>query len=669
MCRMCLVEVEGPRGATLQPACFVRGHRRHGGRHRHRQGQEGPGRGARVPPGQPPPRLPGVRQGRRVPAAGPDAGLRAGREPLRRGEAPLREAHRHLRPRAARPRALHPVRPLHPLRRRGGRRGADRLRRAAATRSRWPPSRPSRSPRTSAATRCRSARSARSPRRPTASPPAPGTSTRSSPPAPPARSGCRVAVQSSQNRLTRLLGIDSRPGEPRLAVRQGPLRLRGGQRRRGRRRPAAERAGRRGRRRGARHRLPGGQPRCEPGPVPRRGPRDGPLRARAPRRAAHPQGGRAGPGQLGRGPGRGGGRASRRPRTPAAPGAVALIGGARLTNEAAYAWAKLAKGVIGTDSVDAQLGDGLPAELVLGLPRATIDEACAAPVLVTLAGDLREELPVLFLRLREAVVGGTTALVELAPTPTALTPLAAVEPAHPPGRRAGCWPGRSRVTTAPATALGTHHEGAALAPGALDAARTRAGGAPRRRGRGRRGRPPVLRRGGRGGGRGAARRWPPRCPRRPSCPPCAGATCSAPSTWASRPGSCRAGSASTRAGPGSPPPGARCPRPPGCRRPRSSPPWRASVTAAPQVQALVLLGADPLSDFPDRALAEKALVGRALRGGGDGPPVRVGRRARRRRAARARWPTSGRARRPTSRAGSAASGPSSWRPASPGRTG
>ena len=91
----------------------------------------------------------------------------------------------------------------------------------------------------------------------------------------------------------------------------------------------------------------------------------------------------------------------------------ALIGGARLTNEGAYAWAKLAKGVVGTDSVDAQLGDGLPAELVLGLPRATIDEACQAPVLVTLAGDLREELPVLFLRLREAVVGGRPSLVEL----------------------------------------------------------------------------------------------------------------------------------------------------------------------------------------------------------------------------------------------------------------
>ena len=105
------------------------------------------------------------------------------------------------------------------------------------------------------------------------------------------------------------------------------------------------------------------------------------------------------------------------------PGTVAVIGGARLTNESAYTWAKLAKGVIGTDSVDAQLGDGLPAELVLGLPRATIDEACAAPILVTLTGDLHEELPVLFLRLREAV-GQNTSLIEVSPTSTPLTPLA-----------------------------------------------------------------------------------------------------------------------------------------------------------------------------------------------------------------------------------------------------
>src|SRR5204863_5137029 len=84
--------------------------------------------------------------------------------------------------------------------------------------------------------------------------------------------------------------------------------------------------------------------------------------------------------------------------------AVGVIGGARLPNEDAYAWAKLAKAVLGTDSVDAQLGDGLPAEVVLGLPRATIDEACTAPAVVLFGPDLKEELPVLYLRLRAAAL-------------------------------------------------------------------------------------------------------------------------------------------------------------------------------------------------------------------------------------------------------------------------
>ena len=48
--------------------------------------------------------------------------------------------------------------------------------------------------------------------------------------------------------------------------------------------------------------------------------------------------------------------------------AVGVLGGARLTNEGAYAWSKLAKGVLSTDSVDAQMGDGLPAEVAVGLP-------------------------------------------------------------------------------------------------------------------------------------------------------------------------------------------------------------------------------------------------------------------------------------------------------------
>ncbi|HEY1445469.1 MAG TPA: molybdopterin-dependent oxidoreductase, partial [Acidimicrobiales bacterium] len=150
--------------------------------------------------------------------------------------------------------------------------------------------------------------------------------------------------------------------------------------------------------------------------------------------------------------------------------AVGVIGGARLTNEAAYAWVKLAKGVIGTDSVDAQLGDGLPAELVLGLPRATIDQAATAPLLVTLCGDLREELPVLFLRLREAVIKHGTTLIEIGPTSTALSPLAAAVLAARPGDA----PLVAKALTgdpSAVTALGSHHQGAAVDASALDRAR------------------------------------------------------------------------------------------------------------------------------------------------------------------------------------------------------
>ena len=56
----------------------------------------------------------------------------------------------------------------------------------------------------------------------------------------------------------------------------------------------------------------------------------------------------------------------------AGPSSIAVLGGARGTNEDAYVWARLAKSVLGTDNVDAQLGDGLPADVVLGLPGATI---------------------------------------------------------------------------------------------------------------------------------------------------------------------------------------------------------------------------------------------------------------------------------------------------------
>jgi len=121
----------------------------------------------------------------------------------------------------------------------------------------------------------------------------------------------------------------------------------------------------------------------------------------------------------------------------AEPGRIGVIGGARLTNESAYAWAKLAKGVLGTDNVDAQLGDGLPAEVVLGLPRATIDQACAPGGTVLVLGpDLKEELPVLFLRLRHAVTRDGVKVVEVAPRRSSVSDLAAASLVCRPGAEA-----------------------------------------------------------------------------------------------------------------------------------------------------------------------------------------------------------------------------------------
>jgi NADH-quinone oxidoreductase subunit G len=78
----------------------------------------------------------------------------------------------------------------------------------------------------------------------------------------------------------------------------------------------------------------------------------------------------------------------------------------------------------------------LPAALVVGLPSATIDEACNAPVLITLAPDIKQELPVLFLRLREALVEGATKLIELTPASTSLTQFATASHLYRPGEAA-----------------------------------------------------------------------------------------------------------------------------------------------------------------------------------------------------------------------------------------
>ncbi len=204
-----------------------------------------------------------------------------------------------------------------------------------------------------------------------------------------------------------------------------------------------------------------------------------------------------------------------------------MVGGARLTNEGAYAWAKLAKGVLGTDSVDAQMGDGLPAEVVVGLPRATIDQAAGGRHGDPPSGDLREELPVLFLRLRSAVVDGGLSLVELSPRATSLTPYAGASLRYAPGEATAL--ARALVARPVPTP-------AAADPDALAEARRLAGA-------GRvvvvAGRPSLAEDGALVAEAVQVLAAP--CPRPASSPPCGGATSTVPSTWGWPPGCCPAG--------------------------------------------------------------------------------------------------------------------------------
>ncbi len=112
---------------------------------------------------------------------------------------------------------------------------------------------------------------------------------------------------------------------------------------------------------------------------------------------------------------------------------MGAIGGAALTNEGAFAWERFVRGVLASDSVDAQYDDGLDGALLQALPLATIDEAAQARVVVTLTGDLREELPVLFLRLRENFVKRHNSLIEFAFGASGLRSLAAVALPTRPG--------------------------------------------------------------------------------------------------------------------------------------------------------------------------------------------------------------------------------------------
>ena len=102
MCRMCLVEVDGPRGATLQPSCFIavaEGMVVDTTSEKVKKAQDGV---LEFLLANHPLDCPVCDKGGECPLQDQTLAYGPGREPLRRGEAPLREADRHFGSGAAR---------------------------------------------------------------------------------------------------------------------------------------------------------------------------------------------------------------------------------------------------------------------------------------------------------------------------------------------------------------------------------------------------------------------------------------------------------------------------------------------------------------------------------------------------------------------------------------
>jgi NADH-quinone oxidoreductase subunit G len=103
---------------------------------------------------------------------------------------------------------------------------------------------------------------------------------------------------------------------------------------------------------------------------------------------------------------------------------VGAIGGTHNTNEEAFVLGKFMRTVIGSAHVDAQLGDGLDPQFATAvIPRAKITDLDSAATILVWGPDLKESLPVLYLRVRKAVRNGAQ-LVVVNPVKTGLDSIA-----------------------------------------------------------------------------------------------------------------------------------------------------------------------------------------------------------------------------------------------------
>ncbi len=113
---------------------------------------------------------------------------------------------------------------------------------------------------------------------------------------------------------------------------------------------------------------------------------------------------------------------------------VAGLGGARSTNEEAFAFGKFLRTVVVTPHLDAQLGDGLSGPFLSSLvPRARVPDLEDASTILLWAGDLKEELPVLYLRVRRAAAELGASLIVVHPRRTGLDDVASHVIRYRPG--------------------------------------------------------------------------------------------------------------------------------------------------------------------------------------------------------------------------------------------
>jgi NADH-quinone oxidoreductase subunit G len=114
--------------------------------------------------------------------------------------------------------------------------------------------------------------------------------------------------------------------------------------------------------------------------------------------------------------------------------AVAGLGGARSTNESAYAFSKFLRVAIGTNHVDCQMDDGLdPQFLAATVDRARIADLERAATIFVWGPDLKEEHPTLYLRVRRAAQELGATLVVIHPRRTGLDDRAAHKHTYRPG--------------------------------------------------------------------------------------------------------------------------------------------------------------------------------------------------------------------------------------------